>query len=77
MILKNMCVPRATVYAVTSDISKERRLQIFTDSFCSSANAPRLVVTTYVSHERGGVCLLVLYGGRESLISPSILFIQV
>jgi SNF2 family DNA or RNA helicase len=47
LILKNMCVPRATVYAVTSDISKERRVRIFTDSFCSSVNAPRLVVTTY------------------------------
>ena len=47
LILKNMCVPKATVYAVTSDMSKEKRLQIFSDSYCSSVNAPRLVITTY------------------------------
>jgi hypothetical protein len=49
LILKNMCVSKATVHAVTSDISKDRRIRMFTDSFCSKPNAPRLVVTTYVS----------------------------
>jgi SNF2 family DNA or RNA helicase len=47
LILKNMCVPKATVYAVTSDMSKEKRLQIFSDTYCTSVNAPRLVITTY------------------------------
>lgn len=47
LILKNMCVPKATVYAVTSDMIKKKRLQIFSDSYCTSVNAPRLVITTY------------------------------
>ncbi len=60
LILKYMCVSKATVYAVSSDMSKERRIRIFTDSFCTSVNAPRLVVTTYVSH-RTQVLLLHSY----------------
>lgn len=49
LIVKNMCVPKASVYAVTSDMSKAKRLRIFSDAFCCSAKSPRLVVTTYVS----------------------------
>jgi len=47
LILKNMCVPKASVYAVTSDMGKEKRKRVFADAFCCSVNAPRLVVTTY------------------------------
>ena len=49
LILKNMCVPKATVYAITSDMAKEKRKRIFSDAFTCSAKSPRLVVTTYVS----------------------------
>ena len=49
LILKNMCVPKASVYAVTSDMAKEKRKRVFTDAFTCSANSPRLVITTYVS----------------------------
>ena len=49
LILKNMCVPKASIYAVTSDMSKEKRKRIFTDAFTCSPTAPRLVITTYVS----------------------------
>lgn len=51
LILKNMCVPKATVYAITSDMAKEKRKRIFSDAFTCSAKSPRLVVTTYVSVE--------------------------
>ncbi|KAL9183089.1 hypothetical protein ACHAXT_004876 [Thalassiosira profunda] len=47
LILKNLCVEKASVYAVTSDMSKEKRKRIFADAFCCSSNRPRLVVTTY------------------------------
>ena len=49
LTVKNMCVPKATVYAVTSDMKSEKRKRIFTEAFCSSAKSPRLVITTYVS----------------------------
>lgn len=63
MIVKNMCVKKATVYAVTSDMKSERRKRIFTEAFCSSADAPRLVVTTYVSvkKESAAFCMDTLY----------------
>jgi len=47
LILKNMCVPKASIYAVTSDMSKEKRKNVFTDAFTCSPDAPRLVITTY------------------------------
>lgn len=48
LILKNMCAPnKATIYAVTSDMGKEKRKKVFSDAFCSSVKTPRLVVTTY------------------------------
>ena len=34
IILVNSCVSRATVTAITSDMGKERRRQLFTDAFC-------------------------------------------
>lgn len=63
LIVKNMCVKKATVYAVTSDMKSERRKRIFTEAFCSSAEAPRLVVTTYVSvkKESAACCMETLY----------------
>ncbi len=48
LIIKNICVPKTTVYAVTSDMKCEKRKRIFTEAFCSSAESPRLIVTTYV-----------------------------
>jgi SNF2 family DNA or RNA helicase len=47
LILKNMCVPNATVSPVTSDMGKEKRVRIFEDAFCSSSIRPCLVITTY------------------------------
>ena len=47
LILKNMCIPKASVYAVTSDMGKEKRKRIFTDAINCSVKSPRLVVTTY------------------------------
>jgi len=47
MILKSACVYRATVTAITSDMGKERRKQLFTDAFCSRPKYPHLVITTY------------------------------
>ena len=48
LVLKNMCVPNASVYAVTSEMSKEKRKRVFEDAFCSSVRSPRLVVTTFM-----------------------------
>jgi len=47
LILKNMCVPKATVSAVTSDMGKEKRKRVFEDAFTCTAKRPHLVITTY------------------------------
>ena len=49
LILKNMCVRSASISAITSDMSKEKRKRVFADAFCSNAKAPHLIITTYVS----------------------------
>ena len=45
----NMCVSNLSVYAVTSEMSKDERMRIFTNAFRASPDAPHLVITTYVS----------------------------
>ena len=45
--LKNICVPKATVTAVTSDMGKEKRKRVFEDAFCAPKKRPQLVITTY------------------------------
>ncbi|KAK1735827.1 DNA excision repair protein ERCC-6-like protein [Skeletonema marinoi] len=45
--LKNICVPRATVTAVTSDMGKAKRKRVFEDAFCAPSKRPQLVITTY------------------------------
>lgn len=45
--LKNICVPKATVTAVTSDMGKEKRKRVFEDAFCAPSKRPQLVITTY------------------------------
>jgi len=45
--LKNICVPKATVTAVTSDMGKAKRKRVFEDAFCAPSKRPQLVITTY------------------------------
>ena len=40
LIIKNMCAQKVTIYAVTSDVGKEKRKKVFSDAFCSSVKAP-------------------------------------
>ena len=49
LIVKNMCVAKAAVHAITSDMGREKRKGLFTEAFCCSVDRPRLIVTTYVS----------------------------
>ena len=45
--LKNICVPKATITAVTSDMGKAKRRRVFEDAFCAPSKRPQLVITTY------------------------------
>ena len=49
LIVRSLCARGVSVSAVTSEMGKQKRRRVFEEAFCSAAEAPHLVITTYVS----------------------------